>query len=102
MSSRRSVQLVVDPTELALTSGATPGLPAMDEAPLIIQDRSWVWGAPALGTGTFQVRPGLGNPGVRGVTRGTVRAGTGTGRNSRGRQPQPRFQVFRRCLSGRS
>ena len=49
--------LVRDPMEQALTNGSTPGIPPMEEIPLIIQDRTFVWGDPVAGTGTWAVDP---------------------------------------------
>jgi FtsP/CotA-like multicopper oxidase with cupredoxin domain len=53
--------LLTDPVERKLTDGTTPGVPQMPEIPLVIQDRSFVWGAPAAGStpasGTWATDP---------------------------------------------
>jgi FtsP/CotA-like multicopper oxidase with cupredoxin domain len=62
--------LIVDPAERALTNGTTAGIPKMDDIPLVIQDKSFVWGTPPTmdptalaptvlvpGTGTWATDP---------------------------------------------
>ncbi|HET8723940.1 MAG TPA: hypothetical protein VFM53_07000 [Anaeromyxobacteraceae bacterium] len=52
--------LLVDPVERALTSGATAGIPAMPDVPLVIQDRSFVWGTAPVVTNGVVTTPGTG------------------------------------------
>ncbi|MFB3814371.1 MAG: choice-of-anchor D domain-containing protein [Terriglobales bacterium] len=58
--------LLVDPAERNLTNGNTPGIPAMADIPLVIQDKTFVWGTPPTvsngvvtvpGTGTWKTDP---------------------------------------------
>ncbi|MCC7374197.1 MAG: multicopper oxidase domain-containing protein, partial [Verrucomicrobiales bacterium] len=49
--------LLVDPAERDLTNGNTPGIPAMPDIPLVIEDKTFVWGNAGAGTGTYEVDP---------------------------------------------
>jgi FtsP/CotA-like multicopper oxidase with cupredoxin domain len=49
--------LLVDPVERQLTDGTTGTIPAMADVPLVIQDKSFVWGSQATGTGTWATDP---------------------------------------------
>jgi FtsP/CotA-like multicopper oxidase with cupredoxin domain len=52
--------LLVDPVERALTDGTTAGVPAMADVPLVIQDKSFVWGTPPVVAAGVVTTPGTG------------------------------------------
>jgi FtsP/CotA-like multicopper oxidase with cupredoxin domain len=52
--------LLVDSTERALTNGSTAGIPAMQDVPLVLQDKSFVWGTPPVVVAGVVTVPGTG------------------------------------------